>query len=179
MEFFWRITKYNPNFRNENGNYTKDEWSSIYDVGNKYPDGILLVEEYLNVEEKYVNAIISLMNSAEIPHLEVKRLNMWKQEFKYTEYYTESMLKLYSTVKNGDLFQKDELKDLCKLILRENLGCQLWYDSNMYVHFGYDYYMYVGINKVSPETLESIKNSGLFVEECESPYLNIDDSDNE
>jgi hypothetical protein len=179
MEHCWRITKYNPNLRDENGNYTKDEWTAISDVGKKYSGEVFIMDQYLTVEDKYIIAIINIMDSAEIPCLEVKRLNKWEHEFEFEEYYTDNMLNLYRTVKNGDRFHKDKLVDLCKLLLRENIGCQLWFESNMYVHFGYDYYMYVGINSDCHDALEGIRNLGLFVEKFESPYLNIDKYDDE
>ncbi len=35
MKFMWRVTKYNPTFRDENGTYIKDEWTSFSDIGKK------------------------------------------------------------------------------------------------------------------------------------------------
>ena len=37
----WRITKYNPAFRDERGAYLKDEWTSVSDVGKSFGDEVL------------------------------------------------------------------------------------------------------------------------------------------
>ncbi len=81
MKYCWRITKYNPNFRDENGSYTKDEWTSLYDVGKKYNDKVFTIEEYLETEEKYINSILKIMTFAKIPYLQVRNLYKWEQDF--------------------------------------------------------------------------------------------------
>ena len=30
----WRVTKYNPQYRNRKGVYTKEEWTEVADIGN-------------------------------------------------------------------------------------------------------------------------------------------------
>lgn len=172
MKYCWRITKYNPKYRDENGSYAKDEWTSLYDIGKQYQGETFTIEQYLETEEKYISAILKIMNSAKVPYLQVRKLYKWEHSFKFLEHYTGRMQNVYNMVKNGDVFKNDELQDLCKLVLRENIGCQLWYESLMYVHFGYDYYMYIGIGRKCSDTLKWINSSGLFVEQYESPYLN-------
>ncbi len=55
------------------------------------------------------------------------------------------------------------------------MGFRLVYENKMYVHFGYDYYMYIGVNEKCLDAINSIQASGLFVEECESPYYQEDE----
>ncbi len=40
----------------------------------------------------------------------------------------------------------------------------------MFIDFGHDYYMFIGSRSKCKDTLQKIKNSGLFVEDFESPY---------
>lgn len=40
----------------------------------------------------------------------------------------------------------------------------------MYVHFGHDYYMFIGSSTSCPLALKNIEKMGLFVEDFESPY---------
>lgn len=181
MKYCWRITKYNPIFRDERGSYVKDEWTSISDIGKEYCGKTFTIEQYLKTEDKYINAILKLMRSAKIPYLQVKNLCKWEHKFEseFPELYTDRMLNVYNSVKNDDMCKEDELRDLCKLELREKIGFQLWYKSRMYVHFGYDYYMYIGIDRKCNDALDWIASSGLFAEQYESPYLNYDDSDDD
>ena len=65
-----------------------------------------------------------------------------------------------------------KIKDICRLILREHLWAKLGYDSKMYVHFGHDYYMYIGSLLSCEEAIKNITDQGFFVEKFKSPYLN-------
>ena len=33
---YYRITKYNPEFRDEEGRYILDEWTSVTDIGKEF-----------------------------------------------------------------------------------------------------------------------------------------------
>jgi len=51
------------------------------------------------------------------------------------------------------------------------LWCKLS-NGNSFVHFGYDYYMYVGgIKELKAAELAIINKNGLFVEKMKSPYI--------
>ena len=41
----------------------------------------------------------------------------------------------------------------------------------MFVHFGWDYYMYIGSAKQCTGTIVQIQKSGLYIEQYKSPYL--------
>jgi len=49
-------------------------------------------------------------------------------------------------------------------------GCKL-VSPSMHVHFGDDYYMFIGSENQSEEVLNSIRASALFVEDMISRYL--------
>ena len=55
-----------------------------------------------------------------------------------------------------------------RLALREAIWCRLEGVDGFYVHFGYDYYMYVGSERAdeAPRDLPS----GIFAEQMGSPY---------
>ncbi|MDQ6597759.1 hypothetical protein E2K98_25370 [Bacillus salipaludis] len=56
--FSWRITKYNPKKREEEGSYLDlEEWTSFSEVGKKVSE-----EEYLKTESNYLNSITRFMN---------------------------------------------------------------------------------------------------------------------
>jgi hypothetical protein len=44
----------------------------------------------------------------------------------------------------------------------------------VYVHFGWDYYMYLGIPIHCPNALSYAKEKGIFVEPFVSPYLDVE-----
>lgn len=54
---YYRITKYNPEFRNEQGFYTKNDWTSISDIGQVFDEGVLTAEDYKQMEDSYIKAL--------------------------------------------------------------------------------------------------------------------------
>ena len=74
MQFSYRITKYNPANRNEKGHYLRNDWISYYGIGKEYIDGVLTLEQYLETEKKYIDAIIRFMDCLDISTLQVKKL---------------------------------------------------------------------------------------------------------
>jgi hypothetical protein len=47
----YRVTKYNPVFRDRSGAYTKAEWTCFKHIGQTYSGVLLTAEEYERVEE--------------------------------------------------------------------------------------------------------------------------------
>lgn len=86
----YRITKYNPKFRDKNGVYLKDEWTSYDDIGQIRNYKEVTVEEYLNTEEKYIKAILSLLNEKKVNSLIISDLEKMAS---YCEIETELKMK--------------------------------------------------------------------------------------
>ncbi len=174
--FSYRVTKYNPALRNSKGAYQKDEWISFSDIGKTFEGAELSTDEYLGTEALYIDAIQSFMNvmnlsSLNVFHLEKERYSLVKHDQKHQDLYPETMISIVESIQNGDTLESVELENFCKLCLRSQIWGVLESSSKMFVHFGYDYYMYIGVAKISEEVIEQIRNSGLFVELFESPYL--------
>ena len=66
------------------------------------------------------------------------------------------------------------IESVSRLVLREIIWCRLGAESDFYIHFGWDYYMYIGAQKTSEKLLRAIGQLGLFIEEMASPYLDED-----
>ncbi len=178
MQFSYRITKYNPKYRNEKGHYLRNDWISYYGIGKEYIDGKLTLEKYLETEKKYIDAIIKFMDCLNISTLQVNSLerhNGFLEELEQDKNNAQEMIEMFKTIKEGDVLNTAQVKDLCKLILRDYIWCRLENNSNMFVHFGYDYYMYIGSKNECKRAVNKIEKSGLFVEDFESPYLDDDE----
>lgn len=173
IKFSYRVTKYNPLNRNENGNYSQDDWTSISDVGKIYNCKEFTIEEYLRVENLYISAIKKYMEYINNAYLQVELLNKWEVNLvtgRFSEYYTAEMESIYVNIREGDLVELSKIEHLIRLILRENIWCKFIYSSEFYLHFGYDYYMYLGGSKDFTEINKHITGIGLYVESYESPY---------
>lgn len=174
--FSYRVTKYNPALRDSTGAYQKDEWISFSDIGKTFEGIELLTDEYLDIEALYISAIQSFMNimnlsSLNVFHLEKERYSLTKHDQKYQNLYPEEMIAIVESIQNGNTLEGAELENFCKLCLRSQIWGVLESSSKMFVHFGYDYYMYIGAAEISEEVIKQVRNSGLFVELFESPYL--------
>ena len=148
----------------------------MYDIGSIYSEGVFTVEQYVDVENLYVNAVIGFMNCLNINSLKVVGLEKHSVNIEildFSELYNEEMVLIYSRIEDGCILNKSEVKSICRLILRDNLWCKLIFESDMYVHFGYEYYMFIGSSDRCDSTVESIASSGLYVELFESP-INVE-----
>ena len=166
----WRITKYNPAFRDERGAYLRDEWTSVSDVGDSFGGVILDFGEYRRVEDAYISTALRFVAEADLDALTITCLE--------THRAAEARAKdLGGTAfdpkraRTGMSLPLGALGDVCRLVLREILWCKLEAAGGFYLHFGYDYYMYVGSPARSENSIAYARQQGLFVEEMESPYL--------
>jgi len=167
--YYWRVTKYNPFYRDNQGRYKREEWTSIADIGKFYRGEELTIEEYQVIENAYVEAVILAMGELEIKSLKVKELEIRD----YVVYDGISDFKskhFYEIVQASKDVSIENIPYLVKLILREILWAKLESDD-LFVHFGYDYYMYFVARKELKKSAKIISENGLFVENFKSPYL--------
>jgi hypothetical protein len=139
-----QISKYDPVFRTEDGEYIKDDWTSVSDIGKIYGGKLFTSEEYLNVESKYVGLIKKVLEETESTYLKVVGLDKYDDELVKSDgvEYHEKSSELFSSLNEGEILGLNDAIILIRLLLRENLWCYL---VNKYVtiKFGYDYYMYI------------------------------------
>jgi hypothetical protein len=55
--------------------------------------------------------------------------------------------------------------------LRSLIWCKLEEPGRFFIHFGHDYYMYIGSESPSPASIDYAGQICLFVEPMTSPYL--------
>ncbi|ANU13020.1 hypothetical protein [Planococcus halocryophilus] len=155
-----RVTKYKPQNRDEKGLYTLvDEWTSISDVGKKYHGQIFTMEQYLATEEKYIQAVEVLMQKAKVNHLKMLDLE---------NHSHDTALNL----SEGKTIPITLVRELVKMILREEVWGRLVAKNQFEIHFGYDYYMYFVGESLSEDIIEELsKIDSLYVEDVQSPHF--------
>lgn len=168
ISYHYRITKYNPQNRDDQGRYLIDEWISYGDIGD-YAD-LMTFDKYSAVENKYIESIFRFMDCNQISTMQISALEK-KYNPKHDPNTISLMTEVFEKVKEKDFLDGDHLKALCRLVLREFLWCKLENNGTMELHFGYDYYMYIVSKLKCKIAIEKIDDSGLFVEECKSPYF--------
>lgn len=170
MKYQWRITKYNPIFRNENGHYLQDEWICPSEIGKVLNGDLFTLENYLLIENAYIETIIEFLNEKKHYSLRVIGASNTSisNEAKTSMLYENEFGEI--NIKEDMLVNINEIRIICKMRLRNFVGFQLISKNNFFVHFGWDYYMYIGSSQKSVTAIDFASKNGLFVEEYCSPY---------
>lgn len=179
--YCWRITKYNPKNRNKHGLFLDESWTSFSEVGRNINGFRLTLNEYMRVEEAYVQAVkyffepvkrstFKICEPEQIDSIEglgeIKKI--------YSALYPQELLDLFSKLGEGHSLDYEEMGKLCRLILREHIWGKIVFEDDchkMFAHFGYDYYMYLGSNIHDKNVMDNISRTGLYIECYDSPYL--------
>lgn len=147
----------------------KDDWTAISDIGKVYDNKKFTLSDYLLVEEKYCEAVKSMMSEVKTDSLRIKELEKNHHPSK-SEEDSDELKKMYDLLEEGMPISNCNVPLAVKLILRENIWAKL-VSKEIEVHFGYDYYMFICSSRPSKKSITQITENGLFVEEMESPYL--------
>jgi hypothetical protein len=70
---------------------------------------------------------------------------------------------------NGTVLSLEQVGDVIRQMLREELWCRLEGQSG-FVHIGWDYYMYIGVPHRCPKAEFLVEELGLHPELFPSPY---------
>lgn len=163
----YRVTKYNPLNRDEWGVYlNQNEWTSYSDIGEKKGDEpILTLEEYLRIENSYIDAVLKFIKMSNINSLYVFKINKWEESVEdFDEITTEEMKNLFASIKVGKEVTLNDVRPLVQLILRELIWVELGVENKVNIEFGYDYYMYFKTDLDISYLKRRIENNRLFVE---------------
>lgn len=171
-----RITKYNPMYRAGNGAYLRKDWISAADVGKRFDDGLLTLDKYFSTEDAYVDAALIFLREHHVNSLKVERFEE-RWTLNCPPGSEEQNALWLKDVRLGQNYSGESLKKLIRLNLREACWTTLKGESGAYLHFGYDYYMYIGAESNEVEVSKITFPSLVFVEDCESPYHQLDDED--
>jgi hypothetical protein len=155
MRFQYRVTKYNPERRNSSGAYLEDEWTSRSDIGKLFAGVMLTEEQYLDMEQAYIDAALAFLGNTGTGALRVIGLENYRN--------------CYSAPAVDELVSLDSVPDLLRAMLREEYWCKLE-SISAFIHVGYDYCMYIGVDSDCASARNFAERRGLFVENFRSPY---------
>ncbi|RZK31467.1 MAG: hypothetical protein EOO61_17990 [Hymenobacter sp.] len=173
--YSYRITKFNPKNRNEQGVYLDiSEWTAISDIG-KPSYNSPTYEEYERIESAYVAAIETVLLKNAVSSLKVDSLEIHSVKENFEHYKLEGRLQSLTTdfekdiagLRNGIQLDSSQLRKTIRLILREVIWMVLS-SKEVTVEFGYDYYIYVRCKKLNSNAIKQIEKTGLFIEQLNS-----------
>ncbi len=155
MRYEYRVSKYDPKLRNAKGHYIPTEWTFFAQVGKRVGGRVLSMAQYLKTEAKYLEVLEAMLREADILKLEPRGFQPMSCPARERRRRTVTVAQAIG---------------LARLALRERHHGTLVVPWRAYVHFGWDYYLYVGLSRPTPEALGVARSLGLFVERCPSPY---------
>src|SRR5262245_16714484 len=137
---WWRVTKYDPRYRDRTGRYLRDEWIGAAQIGEEFVDGVLTQEEYVRVEGLYAAAVVRLWTASGEPALQIQALE--PQSGFGLPPQTDDLHDVgfgdWRPV-NGERVHGAGLEALVRWCLRDLGWCRLVSDG-FCVEFGYDFY---------------------------------------
>jgi hypothetical protein len=161
-----------------------DDWTSITDIGKVFRDKVLDAVEYFTTENMHIKAVKLIVNELGMNQFYVNSLeknfkiaNFYYMVKKYTDYYPDRLIEVFRSIKDGMELSGEDACDLCRLVLREHLWCNLISrDRSLIITFGSDYSMRIFCRELRKEMINSIRDSGLFIEimDAKGTEFNID-----
>lgn len=149
MNYSYRVTKYQKYDTYGNLSSSRDEWTSFFDIDHK-----VNLEEYLRVENEYIKLILTTCRLSNVSSLKITELEKHSDTLCFT---------------NGQLANPKKIKEISRAVLREEAWCKL-VSSQLQIHFGYDFYMYI-ICSIPPQEIHKTIATSLNIETFDSPYL--------
>ncbi len=166
--YSYKITKYCLKNKIEKNCF--DEWTSISDIGKKYNGKKFLYEDYIKIEDSYIKVISMFINLNNITYVTIDELEKHTSNKEIYDEYDIQIEALINKVQNKMQINICDIDLLARAILREKMWAKLYAEEELYIHFGYDYYMYIGSKLEPKEEIEHINKLGLEIEKMDSPY---------
>ena len=148
MLYEFRISKYDSRFR-INEVYCKEDWTSIGDIGKKFGGKEFTYSEYEQTECRYLKLVEEICSELDVTQMKITDLEDRSGECDYQNGATLTSVK--------------QITNLVKDCLREKYWCKLS-TKNFYIHFGYDYYLYIGSCLNFQYMNNLVSKNGLFIE---------------
>ncbi|NRB25631.1 hypothetical protein [Shewanella sp.] len=138
-----------------------DTWSSITDIGTDFNGAILTSEEYLRIENLYIETIRTFIyhNSKSFKIKFLMDLRGEDDADKWIFDIDQPLIK----VRGGEYLDESSILPLCKLCLRDLMGIRLQADNGDYITFGCDLYLRLGMSGENDFCLSGLSRQGLFI----------------
>ena len=156
----YRVTKYDPEKRDRRGAYLEEDWTCQSQIGQTFGGVTLTAAEYERIETAYVEVAFAFIRESDGKSLQVIPLEIHNDHQEFDLHLCEGMV-----------LAGQEIEQVCRLNLRGSLWCKLEDSGGRFIHFGYDYYMYIGVPIPCERAQALAHRLGLFVETFVSPYF--------
>ncbi len=167
MKYYtYSISKYNPKYYDEFGVYTREEWTSKYDIDKVFGVKKFTEQEYLLTEDKYISAVQLIMRQKKISELVVSKLENYistnREENRGLR--NSTLQKSIANICEGSIIKVKEIKNVIRAMLREYIWCELYSKEQHFIlNAGYDFYIDLICEEFTEKQKQEISSLGLFV----------------
>lgn len=156
------VTKYNPQFRDENGAYLREEWTDYSDIGQKYYGKIFEYDDYVKAEQLYITAAKIFFSFYKCEFFTLKGRKTFEEGIEREEEYLHTA---FDAVNKKRVFNTGDLEALLKLMFRGFITADLQCKSNseIVLRFSYDYYMFFNGPQIMEVKTILAKIEGLYI----------------
>ncbi len=160
------VSKYNPKYRDENGDYKRDEWMGYSEIGDIFQGKEFNYDEYLEIELKYIKAAKLFLEYEKCNSLIVMDLENYIDEGKFLN-QDKDLVPFYNSLEEGKIISVDSLEIIMKIMLRGYVWCNLICQDKEKTSLRYssDFYLFlVSQNNLKVSILkQKIVELGLFM----------------
>lgn len=161
----WRITKFDPHFRDRRGHYVREEWTDVSQIGQSIGGRVFTVDEYLNVESKYVNAVTAFLTETGVASVQVCSLQV---DLDFCNWLRpnglDDLAYLVHSIFEGRDLCVDDVGLVLRGILRGIIWCTLEAPRKAYVCYVGDMYLNIGSTETCEKSITFAKSLGLEVQ---------------
>ncbi len=151
----YRVTKYNPSFRDRNDMYFGDEWTDRHDIGSDLDGHVLTEDEFEATINKYLYAVEAFAHESGVSQLTVVDL--------VNGPFTDKPP--WASLRKGSTVTLDTAVELVRSMLQGwVLGPKLEEGDRFYIHVGDRMYMWIGSDVECVKATAEAERIGLFVE---------------
>jgi hypothetical protein len=159
VKFEFRLSKYDPAKRDLTGAFRDQDWVSYSQIGSEIGGRVLRKGEYERVEDAYVETIREMLTEAGLQQVGIERFRRFGKPARDIKAF-----------RKGQKVDLDTLSRLTRLTLQDRVEVGFSVPRKMYLHFGFDFLVYIGLARPTPAAKAFASENGLFLEEMASPY---------
>ena len=162
----YSISKYQPELYDDNGCYRRNEWSSVGDIGKTFYNGVLSIDEYMKVEQRYIEVAMTLARLSGCTYLTISNLEGQEDimDFVNGKPYNIELSVIAQKIKQGLRVRISDCADYLRLCIRECCWAVLAnHRHNFSIDFGYDLYMHIHTDLSEPQVQEIASAFNLYL----------------
>ena len=162
----YSISKYQPELYDETGCYHRNEWTSFGDIGKIFYNGELSIDEYMKVEQRYIDVAITLARLSGCTYLTISKLEGREDivDFVNGNPYNIQLTATAQKIKQGLKIQISDCADYLRICIRE--CCWAIFDNHRHyfsLDFGYDFYMHIHTDLTESQVEEIVSANNLYL----------------